>query len=95
MKSTLIILQGFAAASVLAQEYTRCYTPITGNPPPELDTEISRSDIEKRGLLDFEVDTYVHVITSEAKEGMYPQSMVEEQVGIALVFTIQFSAHGQ
>ncbi|KAI7372109.1 hypothetical protein KC354_g7 [Hortaea werneckii] len=75
---------GFAAATAVVaqeQEYTRCYTPITGNPPPELDTEITQDEVEKRSLFGgFEIDTYVHVITTEAKEGMYPRSMVEDQV---------------
>ena len=86
MRSTVLLLQAVAAATaVLAQEeqqeYTRCYTPITGNPPPELDTEITQDEVEKRSLFGgFEIDTYVHVITTEAKEGMYPREMVEDQV---------------
>merc|ERR1711988_1420593 len=85
MRSTVLFLQAFAAATAVTaqgeQEYTRCYTPITGNPPPELNTEITRDEVEKRSLFGgFEIDTYVHVITTEAKEGMYPRSMVEEQV---------------
>ena len=83
MKNSLVLLQAFAAGSALAQEYIRCYEPITGNPPPELATDLVEDDLEARqGQADrsYEVPTYVHVITSEAKEGMYPRSMVEEQV---------------
>ncbi|KAI7327509.1 hypothetical protein KC315_g7060 [Hortaea werneckii] len=86
MRSTVLLLQGFAAATAVVaqeQEYTRCYTPITGNPPPELDTEITQDEVEKRSLFGgFEIDTYVHVITTEAKEGMYPRSMVEDQMRV-------------
>merc|ERR1712115_601089 len=87
MRSTVLLLQGFAAATAVVaqeQEYTRCYTPITGNPPPELDTEITQDEVEKRSLFGgFEIDTYVHVITTEAKEGMYPRSMVEDQMRVS------------
>lgn len=91
--TTVLFLQAFAAATAVAQEqeYTRCYTPITGNPPPELNTEITQDEVEKRSLFGgFEIDTYVHVITTEAKEGMYPRSMVEEQVSQPLSISFLF-----
>lgn len=103
MRSTILLLQAVAAATaVLAQEeqeYTRCYTPITGNPPPELDTEITQDEVEKRSLFGgFEIDTYVHVITTEAKEGRYPREMVEDQVSLpynSLIFFFVFREEKQ
>ena len=71
-----------AAAATCASAQRKCGST---NPPAELKVETTTEptdDIVERQArrAKYTVDTYVHVITSQNKSGLYPRSMVEEQV---------------
>jgi hypothetical protein len=74
MKFAASLVIAFATAYVSA--ITRCGDP---TPPESLVSALNETDLfsefKKRNI-----DTYVHVVTSAAKEGMYPQSIVNAQM---------------
>lgn len=76
-----------AAALASAQELTRCGNE---NPPDELKSKLNNavelfSNARANGTAAAAgtVDTYVHVVTTSAKEGSYSQQQIDEQVRIA------------
>ncbi|PSK54336.1 hypothetical protein B9Z65_3455 [Elsinoe australis] len=74
----LAIAGGFAAA----QDISRCGSD---NPPSELLRPIARvqeQPLDSPAAESYVVNTYVHVITTTAKEGQYPQSMIDEQITV-------------
>jgi hypothetical protein len=80
MKGFVLAALAIAATCVSGQEYTRCGTTEV---PEVLAFEVDEEEVletRSRRIARFEVDTYVHVITTEAKKDLYPKSMVEEQV---------------
>lgn len=88
MKFFVTLAIAAAATCVSAQAERKCGST---NPPAELKVETTTEptdDIVERQArrAKYTVDTYVHVITSQNKSGMYPRSMVEEQVSLPYEF---------
>ncbi|KAI3390295.1 hypothetical protein diail_10434 [Diaporthe ilicicola] len=78
MKPSASTLVTFGGAFVAAQEL--CGSP---DPPEQLRTLVTRSQNGLRNVAaDQEIKTYIHVITTEAKEGMYPRSMIDQQLEV-------------
>lgn len=82
------IIAAATAAYASAEELTRC-----GNlePPEEVKTKLnkaveaftnSRASANETAGAAGAVDTYVHIVTTSAKEGSYSQQQVNEQVGL-------------
>jgi hypothetical protein len=80
MKAVILAALALAARCVSSQELTRCGTT---DAPQVLAFEAEDDEgIETRSSRKarFNIDTYVHVITTEAKKDRYPLSMIQEQV---------------
>lgn len=76
MKSFAGTLVAFGGVFVSAQEL--CGSP---EPPADLRGLVTPSQNGARAVAaEHAINTYVHVITTEAKEGMYPRSMIDQQV---------------
>ncbi|KJX98271.1 metalloprotease like protein [Zymoseptoria brevis] len=68
-----------AHLAVLCSAIQRCAAPA---PPPELAKNMTDRTVERGMLKNFTVDTYVHVITTQAKKNRYPKAIVEQQMKI-------------
>ncbi|KAK7720508.1 hypothetical protein SLS63_009726 [Diaporthe eres] len=78
MKSFASTLVAFGGAFVSAQEL--CGSP---EPPADLRALVTRSQYGPRDVAaEYAINTYVHVITREAKEGLYPRSMIDQQLEV-------------
>ncbi|KAL1881273.1 hypothetical protein Daus18300_001125 [Diaporthe australafricana] len=78
MNSFASVLVTFAGVFVAAQEL--CGSP---DPPADLRALVTRSQNGARNVAaDQDIKTYIHVITTEAKEGLYPRSMIDQQLEV-------------
>ncbi|KAJ0119644.1 extracellular metalloprotease-1 [Diaporthe amygdali] len=78
MKSFTSILVTLGGVFVAAQEL--CGSP---EPPADLRALVSRSQSGPRNVAaEQAINTYIHVITTEAKEGQYPRSMIDQQIEV-------------
>lgn len=71
--STLITFGGVSAAAL-----ELCASP---EPPADLRALVTRSQNGPRDIAaDYAINTYIHVITTEAKEGLYSRATIDQQV---------------
>ncbi|KAK2597862.1 hypothetical protein N8I77_012619 [Diaporthe amygdali] len=78
MKSFTRILVTLGGVFVAAQEL--CGSP---EPPAGLRALVSRTQNGPRNVAaEQAINTYIHVITTEAKEGQYPRSMIDQQIEV-------------
>ena len=70
----------FALGGVLVAAQELCGSP---EPPADLRELVTRSPKSPRDVaVEHAINTYIHVITTEAKEGLYPRSMIDQQVSV-------------
>lgn len=68
----------FALSGVLAAAQERRGSP---EQPAGLRALVARSPKVPRDVTaEYAINTYIHVITTESKEGLYPRSMIDQQV---------------
>lgn len=93
MKFSSIVLAA-ASASCAVAKYVRCGTPeVNSTHMAEMNAVVNAADARVMAAATINVDVYVHVVTTSAKQGRYSQSMVNEQISVMV--SLLKEAHSQ